>query len=197
MEKYHKEEQRRLVNCPLGTRVWYTVEREWHKSLEAPYPNVSWDQDLLYVVDDEYAEVRKFYKENGYIYVKGAKATSPNVQFTCPVEDYSIAEPRELKEGDWVVAPEMGPALLVAVCVGKEFRNKVEFSSGRTGMYWPNELKLWEPTNGELCLFTNYSVHVYTGKRGNTYMTNYGTTYTGCYPLEKLLHIRRAANGTN
>lgn len=50
----HKEEIVRWANSPDGTKVWEKLNSGWHLST---YP--AWSPNVPYIVDDEWAELRK------------------------------------------------------------------------------------------------------------------------------------------
>ena len=51
----HEKEIIHWAKSPEGTKVWVKpLSGEWFK-----INNVSWDKDITYIVDDEYAELRK------------------------------------------------------------------------------------------------------------------------------------------
>jgi hypothetical protein len=56
MTRVHKEEMIRFANSPAGTKVWCKSNANgmWGK-LKMP----SWDENSSYIVDDEFAELRK------------------------------------------------------------------------------------------------------------------------------------------
>jgi len=54
MAQPHKDEIIRWANSPEGTMVWYKDFGHWIIT-----DNPSWDSGTLYIVDDEWAELRK------------------------------------------------------------------------------------------------------------------------------------------
>jgi len=54
-----QNEIQRWSMCPDDTGVWFRLNGEWILTLEP-----SWDKDLTYIVNDEYAEYRKSYYED-------------------------------------------------------------------------------------------------------------------------------------
>ena len=55
MKRKHKEEIIRWANSPRSTRVWYRgIRFHWY-----PLANPTWSEASHYIVDDEFAEIRK------------------------------------------------------------------------------------------------------------------------------------------
>jgi len=54
----HRDEMIRLANSPIGTKVWNrrvdSPPSRWGKS-----DNPSWDEDLVYIVDDRHQKIRR------------------------------------------------------------------------------------------------------------------------------------------
>ena len=97
----HRDEMIRFANREEGTEVWYKhgSMTEWNKS-DAP----RWSNDTTYVVDDEYAELRKESIDTGRpIQVSSDNGTGwititqpTYIKFILPLEDYRL-EPEEFE----------------------------------------------------------------------------------------------------
>ena len=92
MAHIHKKEMVRFIEAEQGTKVWRKDESNKYKWVLLDYP--SWIEESNYIVDDEYAEVRKFYHDNGYCYFNDEK--SFNLSFWGNIEEYST-EPTKPK----------------------------------------------------------------------------------------------------
>ena len=82
----HKEEIIRWANCPDDTGVWtrnINAKKEWIK-LSIPF----WSNNRVYVVDDEYAELRKAQADGESILFNGNRYN--DLDFDSPLEYYSI-----------------------------------------------------------------------------------------------------------
>jgi hypothetical protein len=92
----HEKEIKRWAECPDGTKVWYrdTKDKEWDLIEYAAWDDAS----SVYIVDDEYAEVRKFFVDNGYIWRTNWDMVSEkqnNPDFSYPADHYSTSKPDE------------------------------------------------------------------------------------------------------
>ena len=86
----HTEEKALLKRSPAGTKVWMKVDKEkggWLLLVEA-----AWREDSYYVVNNEYAEVRKFFYDHDFIWSKagGEWKKSFTAMFFNPAESYMV-----------------------------------------------------------------------------------------------------------
>lgn len=78
----HCNEIKKWADCPNGTRVWSKHSGEW-RSVFYPF----WTPEKTYIIDDEYAEARKFFVDNEYIFLNNIKISDPS--WDEPAEEYS------------------------------------------------------------------------------------------------------------
>ncbi len=86
------KEIERFNKATLGTKVW----RKRHDSTSWVLSGcVNWLFNFDYIVDDEYAEVRKFFADNGYIWCNtfGRWSIDKDNIFTSPIHHFRINEP--------------------------------------------------------------------------------------------------------
>ena len=65
----HSAEMHRLADATEGTQVWYQAKGHSRWKL---INNPQWNSEYDYIVADEWAEIRKFFIDNGYIYLLDA-----------------------------------------------------------------------------------------------------------------------------
>jgi hypothetical protein len=164
--------------------VWYKdTEGEWFEEDE-PTWNVHYD----YVINDGYFEFRK------------ALVNNETVQYNDMEDEWVDLEPND---SEWIYKPQFyrikpkAPKFKVGDWV--EFRvasgnlRIVQHTNG-VNPYEDWEAELWEPTVGELCVFTNknlpYTVDIFVGKENGYYFTEtFGSHYVDVYPSEFLKKI--------
>ena len=89
----HEKEIQRWATCPDGTKVWWKDNlRDWLLTV-----NASWNKKYNYIVDDEYAELRKAEADgksieyNAYYAPNSGGVWSKHLgNITLPVENYRI-----------------------------------------------------------------------------------------------------------
>jgi len=81
----HEKEIIRWAKCPEGTEVWYKKKCGKWNLIDGP----SWSAMVSYIVNDEYAEIRKAERDGETILYNG-KESSGGLTFTGDIEDYSI-----------------------------------------------------------------------------------------------------------
>jgi hypothetical protein len=96
----HRAEIERWAKCPDGTGVWVQRENggEWTLKIIA-----TWNPDRIYIVDDEYAEVRKFFVDNGFVWIKIAFKWAKifECDFLETIDHYATSNP-EQSESDTI-----------------------------------------------------------------------------------------------
>ena len=65
----HSAEMHRLADAPQGTKVWQKAE---HMTVWLVDDNPRWLKNFNYIVADEWAEIRKFFIDKGFIYLLDA-----------------------------------------------------------------------------------------------------------------------------
>ena len=65
----HSTEMHRLADAPQGTKVWQRAE---HMTVWLVDDNPRWLKNFNYIVADEWAEIRKFFIDKGFIYLLDA-----------------------------------------------------------------------------------------------------------------------------
>ena len=60
----------RLADAKEGTKVWYQAKGH---SLWRSINNPQWNSEYDYIIADEWAEIRKFFVDNGFIYLLDAR----------------------------------------------------------------------------------------------------------------------------
>jgi hypothetical protein len=90
----HEKEIVRFSKCQDGTYVW----AKYNNYSWVLVKNPEWSKEGTYIVDDEYAEVRKFAVDNGFAWYNSKemgwmKETNP--MFIYPIEKYATSKPDE------------------------------------------------------------------------------------------------------
>ncbi|HIP15554.1 MAG TPA: hypothetical protein EYG74_08700, partial [Sulfurimonas autotrophica] len=93
----HRDEIKRFADTEIGTKVWYKAKDRFRWVNTA---NPTWKEDNEYIVDDEYAELRKESVDTGrpiqmYNPVSSKWETPAfELDFDAPIENYRL-KPKE------------------------------------------------------------------------------------------------------
>ncbi len=111
----HKNEILKWADCPDDTAVWTRGLRD-EKWTKIDAGRISWAPSQHYIIDDEYATVRKGVVDKKEIYVKtqGGESSTRihNPHFTRPASDYSVG-PFPNKSWQWLFYSDASDAFEV------------------------------------------------------------------------------------
>ena len=144
MEQPHKNEIHRLADAEAGTHVWLRSKdnNQWYLDKA-----LAWLDTYHYIVDDEWAEIRKFFIDNNFIwFLRGREwVRIHSLDLTLDMSLYSIGKPDVVEETFYYQYEKLHAGRIDDTChVSEDRANRSNYTEANGWFKVESSKRKWE-----------------------------------------------------